>query len=768
MGIFSTKKRHYAFTSAVRVIEDSQVPDMRQKILISSVARKKPLNTAFIEQVAGASYRKFERMYSYAKDGRYTFGLPNAYVYTDTDGADIALAVLEAEVGAPVTVEYLRYRPLNNFFMGWKALLGLYGYSPDSNILINLSAYVGFPVYLDKIVAVHSSAAGIDPEFSALGSFDVNSQAGYTPERPAHTSVSGLGALSYIEEMRIGDTETESVELYVLWDNPAQAGLQRYTIVVDLSMYPSEDEYYHAKYTYEQNGVTHTGYWLYDPKTGSSPALNALFDHPTVVNPGTYFPFVIFRSYGYSRADPAYIPAAEIASAEEMLDIIGMDFQEIAASIHSQPGIEDVVQAVMMMGVPLNTENQIELEYLHSYFKRLSEALPQAANYYNLRDVDRARSFESVPTGLYAIRFTDADFHQILSFDGLARSLKAGDLPEEYTNILTVTQARIEDVIVQLVFSPYFTKPEVPVQFNRYFRRQIRPGVYEEIVISNLRLTVMVQDQVRSPVEAPGDTLGLLIPLDYELVRDMSAFKRESLYFRSLHLVFNSHIEQKVKWYETVTFRNLLFLAAVVITVLSVGTTWETIPGVAALGGAVAGTALAFFQIVLMDTLIALGLQLAIAKLAEVAGVEVVVVLAIAAAVYGGYKAFETGKLVMSATAKNMLAASAALTDGAGAYLKGAMADLQAESLKDGLKQDALWEELEAVTTELASHSHIDLYEDILRAPITMHGESPQDFYSRTVESGNVGARALDIIENFVAISLRLPSIEDTLGDSFS
>ena len=49
--------------------------------------------------------------------------------------------------------------------------------------------------------------------------------------------------------------------------------------------------------------------------------------------------------------------------------------------------------------------------------------------------------------------------------------------------------------------------------------------------------------------------------------------------------------------------------------------------------------------------------------------------------------------------------------------------------------------------------------------PLTIFGESPGDFYNRTVHSGNVGVIGLGAISSYVDNALTLPKLNDTLGE---
>jgi hypothetical protein len=50
---------------------------------------------------------------------------------------------------------------------------------------------------------------------------------------------------------------------------------------------------------------------------------------------------------------------------------------------------------------------------------------------------------------------------------------------------------------------------------------------------------------------------------------------------------------------------------------------------------------------------------------------------------------------------------------------------------------------------------------------MVVFGEKPDEYYARTIHSGNVGLESMNIVQNFVDISLRLPTMQETAGDTF-
>ena len=69
----------------------------------------------------------------------------------------------------------------------------------------------------------------------------------------------------------------------------------------------------------------------------------------------------------------------------------------------------------------------------------------------------------------------------------------------------------------------------------------------------------------------------LIIPVDRTIAKDMELLKRERVYARSLHVVFNSMVIQKLKWYQTGIFRAIMIIVAVVISLWDGGYTLTSV-----------------------------------------------------------------------------------------------------------------------------------------------------------------------------------------------
>ena len=146
MGWFKSKKKHYSDTQTVRVVEDSMIPDMLLSVSIDVQITEQPIDVLLKEHYMKSSFRKFDSAYAWAKRDNEETGLANYYyktpdikIFGNSDGYELAIAQLKADVGNTVEIDYMKFRPINNIFMGWKYLTQNYGYNYKTNELESLA-----------------------------------------------------------------------------------------------------------------------------------------------------------------------------------------------------------------------------------------------------------------------------------------------------------------------------------------------------------------------------------------------------------------------------------------------------------------------------------------------------------------------------------------------------------------------------------------------------------------------------------------------------
>ena len=96
-----------------------------------------------------------------------------------------------------------------------------------------------------------------------------------------------------------------------------------------------------------------------------------------------------------------------------------------------------------------------------------------------------------------------------------------------------------------------------------WFRYYITDTLYEEIQVTNLKSRYRISGGHWTTMDGNNDVL--IIPVDRAITKDMGLLERERIYARSLHIVFNSMVVTKLKWYQTGIFQVIMIIVSVVI-----------------------------------------------------------------------------------------------------------------------------------------------------------------------------------------------------------
>jgi hypothetical protein len=189
---------------------------------------------------------------------------------------------------------------------------------------------------------------------------------------------------------------------------------------------------------------------------------------------------------------------------------------------------------------------------------------------------------------------------------------------------------------------------------------------------------------------------------------------------------------------------------AVIFTVWSMGG-----DGGQLLAGVIAGTTTLTAAMVVIATklLVAYMISVAIKLFVKEVGAEFAILLAIVAIAFGVITIAEAGGLEGAPWATTLLQLSTGLMQAANTVN---MEELMGEA------EDFL--EMAEEQTKLLDTAKELLEGNTLLNPFVIFGESPDDYYNRTVHSGNIGVLSISAISSYVDISLTLPKLEDTLG----
>ena len=761
MGLFSSKKITTVDTSVSRVISDELLPNYRKTGMVRALFADEgdgQMMDHILEAALDNIGAKAERMYDYGKN-TYLYGVPKSTLFYSASGKDLVETVISNLVNTDITLEYYQFGPLNHLHHGWQILVDSYGYDPASNELKSLSTLKGAHVYLDDFQVVVAEATLEELENGSLAQWGTPATAGYTPLRP----IQNLETVAYRNLRKhtpyAVDTSASAdyFRLSYVWQTTVAGKVTTHTELqqIPLGSLDQDLDYFHAKYSYQEAGkeLPTIRYWTYQCGAGTYPALDTLFTSEWD-DLGTFFPRAYFRYHKQATSDD---PASdEYKHSRKLVQYLGMDYDQVRDEINANPDIDDVESALVMMAVPAKSTDPLEQRYLFDFFKSILSktgelALPATPAIEEIQDIYVGRD-----TPRLSMVIQDALFKMVVQMAGLYRHYKAGSIGAKGTYTIAYSEKAFSETGVtynspeDLIGTPFTREYNMPCHTYRY---QITDSVYEEIEVYNLGVKYFIYGKYADANFENNPTM--LIPIDRGITDAYTLADRERLYARSLHYLFNTRIVTKVKWYEKSWFRAVIIIVAVIISALSFN------PGPLMAATAVGGIVLAEF--LAMVVLKGLVFSMAFKLFVKLVGTKIALILSVLAAVYAlGSGAMNDFSLKGVPLGEELMQVATGLTSAANKSIQSDMLDLQEDALEfqDFMKeQNSL---LESANKELLSNSTSAL------TPFSVYGESPTDYFERTVHSGNIGVLGLDVIHNYCDLTLTLPTISQTLGMSFT
>ena len=745
MGLFGSKRETIIGTSVTRVIKDEMLPSAIKTGVMRSLFYGEKDVDAILDEVTSSIGLKAQRMYEYAKD-RYIHGLPNKTLVTQVSLEQKITSALSAHHGSSVSLTYGKFGPLNNLHAGWHQLYTSYGYDALTNQIGSLTTVKGAPVYLKDITVVVREITANEQLTGELEFWD-NPREGTLGYEEWGSLVRRLDANRKVHvDSRLA---ADQVRVDYTWAKDRKQFDE--SMIIPLTGFDEEADYFQVKYTL--NGVPKILTYL--DNSGGIPGLDDIFT--TEFNgSGSFFPIGYLR-WQKKRMDTNK-ETREYKDSVKLFKYLGIDFDDMVSAIEGNPDIKDVEQAMLTMAVPANTTSPIEQRYLFDFFKQLYGFAGGTGN-------SKPPIMTPIMYGFSEDRKTtslviqDAKFKMVLAYDTLHKKTRVGNIGTvgsyssgrgTYTDKQSVVQTNYETGETSQVEETY-TFP------THYYRKQITATMYEEYEIANLQMTYFITEKYRTTGDE-NDKI-LMIPIDHSVTTKYSIIDREELYSRSLHYIFNSMRYVKVKWYQQEWFGELLMVAAIVMTIASLGSdSGMFIQTAAAIAAALALTIpLWVIQVVLIYAV-----QEAFKQVTKVIGGDLALIFAVAMAAYGGYTAFGSSAGVNSIafssfTAKDLMFIASGLSGGVSANTAVAFDDLLDEQKAFASAAESKMKLIDDANKLLGSQMDI--------TPFVVFGESPDDFYRRTVHSGNIGTLSYDYIHNYVDMNLTLPKLAQTIGD---
>lgn len=754
MGLFSSKKKYVVNVTVQPVFEDDQVPTSALNGIVKGIMQDLDLVPSMLEELTNSmGIRAMTGMYN-TKTRPYEVGIPSGQVATYIQAKDQVIAAIQSNIGRVVNVEYYYMGPLNSMHFGWQYCHDALGYNVGTNELAVLSAQTGRPCYLTDIVATYLRADYnwmIETnDTGMLTQMGPSPRSGYRPSAPFNY-LSGIGKYAEQPAYEVSDVAVNDYVTIQYEFKDANGTFVTRGLTVSMAAYDNTQDFHMCRY---KDPTGKTGFFTYQHGTGTYPSIDLAYalEHSQF---GTYFPWAYFRLNGKDVYE-----VENKASVDQMrawCDTLGVSFDKLHEGVHADPDSDDVEQSILMMGVQPGRQNQACQEYLFKHFSVLhANALSQAALDPTLEG--RMEAFTSSPSQMQHIR--DKRFAMSLQFSGITKRRIPGSIGKkgEYKSEYGIMSQDSQTFMTQ-TSSGVGVSNAMLQQPGWIYKYQVTDVIYEEVIVYGLRSHYEVHR--KKGFAAGADAPQLLIPVDSAIVQTMSVPAREQLLCRALTMMVNTVVVVTSPWYASSGFRIVLLVIAVVVTIFSAGTAWQSIVAAASLG-AVALT-ITLLTIIVQAVVVSMAVKLFV----RLVGPKFALIVAIAAVIYGNTSAAASQ---LSATwADNLIQIGTALVNQAAqvsqdqfaAGIKSIVEDAKTFSVWAQEQMDGLGDKMKELGLNPAIVG-LSTFDVVKMGPQLVLGESPTDYYSRTVHAGNIGILGIEMTESFVAVQTTLPTFNQT------
>lgn len=757
MGFFSDKQKITVNVTTQPIFEEAQIPTSSLNGIVKGILGDNDIVPSMLDELSQSmGIRAMSAMYNAEKYG-YDVGIPKAQVKSFISGKAAVISAIEANIGKKIVPEYYYMGPLNSMHYGWQYCHDALGYVPETNELKGLSASTGFPCYLSDMVATYLRAdydwMVESNDMGMLDQLGPSPTSGFRPSAPFNLT-SGIGQYAAQPPYVVSDVATEDYVTISYEFKDANGTIITRGITASMSSFDNTADFHMCRY---KDSAGKTGFFTYLQGSGIYPAidLSMAFSDETL---GTYFPWCYFRVYGQDS-----LQFEDRKTQEQMIEWcakLGVSYDKIHAGVHEDPSVEDVEQCMLIMAVHPGNTNQSCREYLFKHFTALhANTVPQPE--LDPSQVGKMQAFTSSPSQLQHI--SDKRFAMSFQFSGITQRRVAGNIGKKGTYTSYYGQmSQNSQIYMTQTASGVGSRKQVTVQPGWVYQYQVMDSVYDEVIVYGLRVNYEVHG--KKGYAAGEQAPGLLIPVDRAVVSTMSVPAREQMLCRALTMMVNTVLVTTTPWYASSVFKAILIIVAIVITFLSAGTAWQTIVAAAAVGAT--ALAIAVLTMVVQAVVVSYGVKL----FAKAVGPEFAMLIAIVAVAYGTYISAASETTV--SWAENLVSLGTALVKEGAALSQAQIAagltdiasDMEAFSAWSQDQMDGLGDKMSELGLNPAIVG-IGAFDVVKMGPMLILGEDPQDYYQRTVHSGNVGTMAFNMTESYVATKLLLPTFNQTSKD---
>lgn len=767
MGLFSSKKKTYVNMSVTRMLDDGDITPIGKAALIDYVLSENKRVDALADSYIDTLNRhnqesignKVLSLNSWAKK-KYHYGALVSSTYSE-GGINLPeelKAYLSTVEGEAVTVDYAKFGPLNNQHFAYKQLIDHFGFDIQSNEVVNESIRNGFTTYLEDMVIYYCSKTiedVVNPDY--LNPLGYPSKSGKTATRAVNRNVAHTpweedvnASEDYAIAKLIYRNGTQDVIYSIRLDfmayeisgeqNLPEAGVEITEDDPDITqeMPSGEPDYFMVRYKLA-DGEEKLFTYLFGSETVT--ALESLFRKD--VDLGIHIPNVYLRLNGRDLHE-AEDEAAK--SSRVYCNKLGFNYatvsKQIMDQIDNKQDIKDMFISFRLS--PNDTKDPIASEYFYYFF----EEMYKTKGTKRVSSDERSIKFKYVDSqALGAMSYSVADKASVvncnfsaLGYEDVVGSIGAvGTFNSGATKILRTTNRA-------KVFGNFF-------QLRHTFRKQITETIYREYYVDGLTINQRLSSGHWTSASKRDENL--CIPVDMELIAKRMRKHRHWLISKSFLLVITTVKVVKQKWYQTGIFKVIMFIIAVVVSYFT------------------GGQGLVWYLALLKAIAVAVVTQIAVMAISAILtalGIDasiVAAIVAVIALVAGAYAVLSDTTVAGLNATQLMSVTNVSFAVSHNHIALNTKRAIQAfEEFKDLMESEMDSIEEQRKLLGLEDGGKIDVYTLLARQtrePDIRLGETPVNFYERTLMV-NAGLATTALLNNYVLISLQLPSFESFMA----
>lgn len=452
-----------------------------------------------------------------------------------------------------------------------------------------------------------------------------------------------------------------------------------------------------------------------------------------------YYPIIRIRKYGNDEFGANPDDAVRAGYAREMLQCLDINADDLADGINENPDIDQIDEAYVIFGVPIDTEDPAGNRYLAELFYDAWTKLPAE---YRV-DMTNQAIPESAGQVRGVVSIESWDLRLKLYHTGIGVKTKQGRIGKLGSVTKNVKLAAKGDV----------RKDRLELRY------QVDHNTYHEILVFNLfHVSVVYRDgDIRTRLTdvfgaGKDDTKApnFIIPLRQDLVNKLPALQRQSLFYISAKIVFNAYEKRELEFYETDAFKATLAIATIAFVMMS-GFDFYAQASAAFKSGTTKGLTYVATA-VLKQYVYSAGFKYAV----KVLGVEIAAIAALAATLAATYGKLGNVNSILSMSPDELMDLSVNVTKSIASNIEDELHSLADDFDEFQEEARSLMSQLQDIEESLEGSDLINpmYFTDVLS--VDVGPETLDDFIERSLRT-NIAPLSYGLVEHYVDSSLTLP-----------